>query len=95
MEVSGQFHAPAASNPKKQASVPIGQESWWTSEPVWTPVAIPTELSRSDDNNECRSFAKRARTHATKLAHRLQLSGFCGRGELTGIYGDSCRPAQR
>jgi hypothetical protein len=23
--------------------------------------------------------------HATKLAHRLQLSGFCGRDDLTGI----------
>jgi hypothetical protein len=36
MEVSGQFHAPAALPPGKQPPVSIGQEAGWAPEPVWT-----------------------------------------------------------
>jgi hypothetical protein len=39
MEVSGQFHAPAASLPGKHPPVPIGQEAEWTPEPVLEAVA--------------------------------------------------------
>jgi hypothetical protein len=36
MEVSGQFHTPAALPPEKQHPLPTGQEAGWAPEPVWT-----------------------------------------------------------
>jgi hypothetical protein len=36
MEVSGQFHTPAALHPKKKLLVPNGQEFVWAPDPVWT-----------------------------------------------------------
>jgi hypothetical protein len=35
MEVSCQFHAPAALPPGKEPPVPIGYEAGWAPEPVW------------------------------------------------------------
>jgi hypothetical protein len=35
MEVSCQFHTPAASNHGKEPTVPIGHEVGWVPEPVW------------------------------------------------------------
>jgi hypothetical protein len=34
MEVSGQFHAPAALPPGKELPVPIGKEAGWAPEPL-------------------------------------------------------------
>jgi hypothetical protein len=36
MEVGGQVHAQAALPPGKEPQVPIRQEAWWATEPVWT-----------------------------------------------------------
>jgi len=36
MEVSGQLHAPTALPPGKEPLVPIGCETGWAPEPVWT-----------------------------------------------------------
>jgi hypothetical protein len=36
LEVSGQLHAPAALPPGKEPPVPIGLETGWAPEPVWT-----------------------------------------------------------
>jgi hypothetical protein len=36
MEVSGQFHAPAALPSEKKPLLPIGKEDGWAPEPVWT-----------------------------------------------------------
>jgi hypothetical protein len=36
MEVSGQFHAPAALPPGKESPVPVGQESGWEPVSFWT-----------------------------------------------------------
>jgi len=36
MDVSGQFHDPAALPSKKQSLVPLGYEAGWAPEPVWT-----------------------------------------------------------
>jgi hypothetical protein len=36
MEVSGQFHAPAALPPGKEPLVPTGEEAGWAPEPFWT-----------------------------------------------------------
>jgi hypothetical protein len=36
MEVSGQYHAPAALTPGKEPLVPIGQRAGYAPEPVWT-----------------------------------------------------------
>jgi hypothetical protein len=36
MEVSSQRHSPAALPPGKEAQVPIGQDTVWASELVWT-----------------------------------------------------------
>jgi hypothetical protein len=36
LEVSGQFHVPAALPPEKNSPVPIGQCAGWASEPGWT-----------------------------------------------------------
>jgi hypothetical protein len=36
MEVSGQFHAPAAVSPGKEPQVPIGQEPGCAPESIWT-----------------------------------------------------------
>jgi len=35
MEVSGKLHAPIALRPKKEASVPTGQEAAWAPHAVW------------------------------------------------------------
>jgi hypothetical protein len=35
MELSDQFHAPAALPPGKYPPVPIGQEAGWAPDPVW------------------------------------------------------------
>jgi hypothetical protein len=36
MEGSGQLHAPAALSPGKELPVPIGYETGWAPEPIWT-----------------------------------------------------------
>jgi hypothetical protein len=36
MEVSGQFHEPAALSPRKGPSVLIGSEAGWSPDPVWS-----------------------------------------------------------
>jgi hypothetical protein len=36
MEVSDHFHAPAALVPGKEPPVPIGKQTGWTPEAVWT-----------------------------------------------------------
>jgi hypothetical protein len=50
MEVSGQFHAPAALPPGKKPLVSIVKEAGWAPEPVWTrwlgeKLRAPTEIS--------------------------------------------------
>jgi hypothetical protein len=36
MEVSGQFHDPAALPQGKEPPIPVGYEAGWAPEPVWT-----------------------------------------------------------
>jgi hypothetical protein len=40
MEVSGEFHSPAALHQGKQPQVPIGYEAGWAPEPVFTLIDI-------------------------------------------------------
>jgi hypothetical protein len=52
MEVSGQFHVPAASPPRKEPPVPIGQEAGWTPEPVWTTWRRENSCPHRDSNSD-------------------------------------------
>jgi hypothetical protein len=36
MEVSGRYHSPAALHTGKESPVPVGKETEWAPEPVWT-----------------------------------------------------------
>jgi hypothetical protein len=49
MEVSGHFYVPAAVHPGKEPPVPIGEETGWTPEPVWTL-----------DENKCLNYLKQS-----------------------------------
>jgi hypothetical protein len=52
LEMSGQFHAPAALSPEKERPVPIGLEVGWTPEPVWTTWRRENAWPYRDSNSD-------------------------------------------
>jgi hypothetical protein len=51
MGVSGQRHAPAALYPRDRSLVPIGQDTGWDSEPVWTQRLEEKSFASAEDRN--------------------------------------------